>query len=410
MTLTHLCIVARPMSRPTDRMRFATGGSGLGVALLALFVLIAGTGCEQLDGRNRVRKGNRSFKETKFIDAAAEYEKALTEVNDPLIHFNLGLAYSKVFKPGYTKPIRLGVQGTFVCNSIPNTKTEAARVCVKGDDRRFDDCDEKNVCPSSYQCLQSNLCVLDSAQIADLAATHFQVWIKAQPSDDEIKKQLKEAQADLEEAKASDNKSRQSEAEKRVDELQAKDEIRKQMTQVWMDSEQFPKALAYWTGLLNDKPNDPEIMGNLAGINLKANEWRTSIDWYLKVADVTTDPAAKVAAYQFIGNVAWSKLNSKSLTTEETIELADRGIGALQKAAAIQPKNPKLVGLQASLYNFRGLAHGASWASAIDRASAQDLQRYSRVLAEEAKKAQGGAAPAPPTPPMSGGPAEKAGG
>jgi len=403
MDSTHICIVARPMSRPTDRMRIATRFLALGVALFAL------AGCEQLDGRTRVRKGNRAFKETRFIDAAAEYEKALTEVDDPLIHFNLGLAYSKVFKPGFTKPVRLGVQGTFACNSIPNTKTEAARVCIKEDDRRFDDCDDKNVCPSSYQCVQSNLCVIDGPQIADMAAQHFQVWIKAQPSDDELKKDLKEAQAELDEAKAGDNKSRLSEAEKRVDELQAKDEIRKQMTQVWMDSEQFPKALAYWTELLKEKPNDPEIMGNLAGINLKANEWRTSIEWYLKVADVTTDPASKVAAYQFIGNVAWSKLNSKSLNTDETIELADRGIGALQKGAAIQPKNPKLVGLQASLYNFRGLAQGASWAAALDRASAQDLQRFSRVLADEAKKAQG-AAPATPAPSMSGGPAEKSGG
>ena len=34
-------------------------------------------GCEQLDGRNRNRKGNRLFRETQFIDAAAEYQKAL---------------------------------------------------------------------------------------------------------------------------------------------------------------------------------------------------------------------------------------------------------------------------------------------------------------------------------------------
>ena len=155
------------------------------------------------------------------------------------------------------------------------------------------------------------------------------------------------------------------------------------------------KAIEYWEGMLQQKPNDPEIMGALAGINLKANDWRKSIEWYLKVASVSTDKSAKIAAYQFIGNVAWSKLNSKTLSAEESVELADRGIGALQKAAELDPKNPKAWGLQASIFNFRALAMGASWAAALDRASAQDLQRYSRVLSDEAKKAQGQDTPAP---------------
>ena len=108
----------------------------------------------------------------------------------------------------------------------------------------------------------------------------------------------------------------------------------------------------------------PRSWAALAGINLKANDWRKSIEWYLKVAEVSKDESAKVAAYQFIGNVAWSKLNSKTLTTAESVELADRGIGALQKAAELQPKNPKPVGLLASIFNFRALAMGASWAAA----------------------------------------------
>jgi hypothetical protein len=147
--------------------------------------------------------------------------------------------------------------------------------------------------------------------------------------------------------------------------------------------------------MLDAKPNDPDIMGTLAGVNLKANDWRKSIEWYLKVAAVSKDETAKVAAYQLIGNVAWSKLNSKTLTVAESVELADRGIGALQKAAELQPKNPKLVGLQASIFNFRALAMGASWAAGIDRAIAQDRQRASRVLSDEAKKAQGQDVPAP---------------
>ncbi len=372
----QLCIVARPMSRSSGRALATIAGiAAISVASLVSF------GCEELDGRSRTRSGNRAFRETRFIDALAEYEKALTTVKDPIIHYNLALAYSKVFKPGVSKPVRLGLAGSAACTSIPQTTTEAARVCVKSGDTRFDDCDDKDVCASSYRCEQVSLCTLTGSQLAERAANAFQVWLKANPKDDDT---------------------------------------RKQMTQVWLDSENYKAAIDYWTGLLTDKPNDPEVMGALAGINLKAGDWRTSIQWYVKVAEVATDPANKIAAFQFIGNVAWSKLNSKSLSAAESIELADRGIGALQKAAELSPKNPKLFGLQASLYNFRALSHGGSLAAAIERASAQDLQRTSRVLADEAKKAQGvtapaaggpaGAVPATTPPPVSGGPAEKAGG
>ena len=360
----QVCIVARPMSRRTDR------------ALLSILVIVmaclCSTGCDEPDGRGRTRQGNRHFRETKFIDAVAEYERALTSVDDPIIHYNAGLAYSKVFKPGVDKPTRLGIKGTFACDAIPNVKIVSASVCVKDGERRFDDCDAKTVCASSYECKTVDLCTLEGPQLAEAAATHFEAWLKANPNDDDT---------------------------------------RKQMTQVWIDSNQFKLAIDYWTGLLDAKPGDSEIMGNLAGINLKSGDWRTSIEWYIKVANAASETANKVAAYQFIGNVAWSKLNSKSLTAPEVLELADKGIGALQMAAQLTPKNPKLFGLQASIYNFRALASGASWAAALDRASAQDLQRISRVLAEEAKKAQGATLPLPtnPTPPT-GGPAEKAGG
>jgi hypothetical protein len=156
--------------------------------------------------------------------------------------------------------------------------------------------------------------------------------------------------------------------------------------------------------MLDAKPNDPQIMGSLAGINLKAGDWRKSIEWFQKVAAASKEESAKVAALQFIGNVAWSKLNSKTLDNLETVELADYGIGALQAAAELQPKNPKPIGLMASIFNFRSLAQGASWAAGLDRAKAQDLQITSRVLSDEAKKAEGlpvtpPAAPAAPVAP-----------
>jgi tetratricopeptide (TPR) repeat protein len=436
---TTLCIVARSMRRFSERARI---GQILSVVLVSCGLLggVVGLGgCEQLDARNRNKKGNRLFRETQFVDAAAEYQKALTEVEDPIIHYNLGLAYSKVFKPGYDAPVLLGVQGDFVCQEIPGAKIVQAGACVKEGDRHFAECGkaksaplEKDIadlndqvkaatddakkkelkaqisdkeqelarytCSSSFRCVEGSFCSLTSPEIADLAAQHFQIWIKAQPSDDEIKKQLASAADDLDEAKKADNKSAISNAQRHVDELQTKDLTRRQMTLLWTDSEQYRKALDYWEGLLKEKPNDAEIMGNLAGINLKAGDWRKSIEWYNKVAEVTNDPSSKVAAWGFIGNVAWQKLNQRTLVGSDAIELADRGIGALQRAAEVQPKVARLVGLQASIFNFRSTSHGASFAAAIDRASAQDLLKLSHVLSDEAKKAQGLAPGAPATP------------
>ena len=436
---TSLCIVARSMRRFSERARVRQILSVVLVSCGLLGGVVGLGGCEQLDARNRNKKGNRLFRETQFVEAAAEYQRALTEVEDPVIHYNLGLAYSKVFKPGFDAPVLLGTQGDFVCQQIPGVKVVQAGACVKEGDRHFAECGkakttpiEKDLadfndqlkaatddakkkelkaqisdkeselarytCSSSFRCVEGPFCSLTSPEIADLAAQHFQIWIKAQPSDDDIKKQLASASDELDDAKKSDNKSAISSVQHRIDDLQTKDLTRRQMTLLWADSEQYRKALDYWEGLLKEKPNDAEIMGTLAGINLKAGDWRKSIEWYNKVAEVTNDASSKVVAWGFIGNVAWQKLNQRTLVGTDAIELADRGIGALQRAAEAQPKLARLVGLQASIFNFRSTSHGASFAAAIDRATAQDLLKLSRVLSDEAKKAQGLVPGAPTTP------------
>ncbi|HEX2685699.1 MAG TPA: hypothetical protein VHN14_03735, partial [Kofleriaceae bacterium] len=212
------------MSRVSERARTA---SIMSIVLVSWVVLGGICGCEQLDGRNRTRKGNRLFRETQFIDAASEYQRALKEVDDPIIHYNLGLAYSKVFKPGFEGPILLGTQSDPVCQEIPGTKMVPAGACVKEGDRHFAECgasktapiqkqiaeledkrktetddtvkkdldtqirdkqDElgRYICAASFKCVEGMFCSLRSPEIADLAAQHFQVWLKVQMSDDAI--------------------------------------------------------------------------------------------------------------------------------------------------------------------------------------------------------------------------------
>jgi tetratricopeptide (TPR) repeat protein len=505
------------MSRFSERMRTTTRVAT--VVLVLGGMLWTTAGCEQVDGRNRVRKANTLFRETRFIDAAAEYHVALNVVDDPVIHYNLGLAYQKIFRPAFDVPILLGMKGDHVCTDIPGTQLVEAGACVKEGDRRFSECgaaksepiqkriteltqlvaqltervaiqkkqveqlvaaqppaspeqpapkpdqpksepkvgsedakdakdakqkaeqlkllndaqaklesdeakntelqselrdkqDElsKYTCASSFQCIEGSFCSLRAPEIAEAAAQHFKRWIAAQPSDDVIKTMRAEALKALEAAKASGNQALISTTQKEFDDLDTKDQTRKIMTQLWNDSDQYAKAIDYWEGLLKDRPGDTVIMGVLAGINRSAGNWRKSIDWYGRVAETTTDPGSKVASYQSIAYAAWGKLNSRSLIGSDSVELADRGIFALQRASEIQPKNRSLFSLQGALYNFRSTAHGASWAGAIDRASQQDLKSIVDVLTAEAKKAQGQAPPAPPAPPAPGSPSGKTGG
>ncbi len=415
MAPTHICIVARLM-RNADR-----------AILIAAMLLVGVTGCDQLNGRNQNRQGGRLYRDGKFPDAIAQYEQALKKVDDPVVHYNLGLAYHGVFKAGYDKPILLAFQAEPVCANIPNTKPVEAAICVKEGDRHYNgnECGAKDECPALSTCTKTTFCSAMSSDIANTAATHLQSWIKVQPSDDELNAQIAKVEKQISEldekyAKNSEQIDKLGEKSdklgplkaenaaiddekkdlgKKIDDLSTKFHVRDMMTQMWLDTDQFTKANEYWAGLLADKPNDPKLMAVLAGISLKANDWRKSIEWYLKVAAISKDVTAKATAYQFIGNVAWSKLNSHTLTTVESVELADRGIGALQKAIELQPESTKPVGLEASLFNFRGTAEGASWATAIDRASAQDLQHTLRVMNDKAKqKAAPQPTPAPATP------------
>lgn len=440
MRSPSICIVARPMSwLATRRPRFA---------FVLVLGLIAATGCDDLDGRASNRKGNRMFRDGRFIDAVVLYEQALTKVQDPRIEYNIGLGYSRVFK-GTDEPVLLGQVSETVCSTIPGVTTLKSSVCVKNksedEDRSYPSCKSQDDCPSSATCkIDLEMCAISNKQLADLTQLHLTKWISTQPADDQIqahdkelttrlgkledKRDAAEARAesykDPKTGKLSDKDAYESAMNEKtsleeelkalreeIEENRLKFTMRTLMTNVLVDSGQHDKALAYWQGELDARPNDFEAMGKLAGINLKAGNWRKAIEWYGTIAEKVPEPSNKVSAYSSIGNVAWAKLNSKQLTNAESVELADRGIGALQKAAEIQPKNTKLVSLQASIFNFRSLAQGVSWAAGLDRASAQDLQHRSRVLRNEAKKAQGlptTPAPAPAT--TNPAPGESAGG
>jgi tetratricopeptide (TPR) repeat protein len=374
------------------------------LAMLGVAVAVIACGCSSLDGRNRNRQGNRFYSDGKYPDAAGEYEKAVAQVDSPTIHYNLALAYYRIFKAGWDKPVLLAKSNEAPCSAIPNVKNVEARVCVREGDRHYSECDDKTPCPSLWECQKATFCSLDNQTIANTAAAHFLEWIKVQPSDDDLKKQQKELQAqkvalsaerDKLAAEPGDHspeissaKNKIDDIDKEVDDLLRKSQAREIMTQMWLDSNQSAKAIDYWTKLHEEKPQNPDLMGMLAGIYRLSNDWRTSIHWYNEIANASPDADGKVNAYTQIGNVAWHKLASKTLPAVQAMELSDLALAALTKITVIQPDNPSPYGMMISMFNFRSLLDGASFGSAIDRATIQDLQRQSRVLKDKAKKAQ----------------------
>jgi tetratricopeptide (TPR) repeat protein len=316
------------------------------VAIAAVLVLVIALGrCRrsaETEGRERARNASRLFRAGAYIEAVAEYEQALALVDDTWIHFNLGLAYAKLFQPGLERPLRLGVVGSAVCDAIPHIVTLDARVCLAEGDRTFDDCDDDHRCSASHTCTKTRLCALASAQvIARAAATHFQIWLAANDDDHET---------------------------------------RRLMTVLWIDSHQFREAIEYWKSRNRTAPGDAETMKTLASISIKAGDWRAAIAWYRKLASVARDDGARVAAYELVGQVAWSQLSSSTVPATDRRELADRGIAALQRAIKLAPTNGKLVRLQGSLYNLRALTRASPADAENDRAIAQRLLTIARGL------------------------------
>jgi tetratricopeptide (TPR) repeat protein len=59
------------------------------------------TGCDQLSARRHIQNGTSLFEDDKFEEAAAEFEKGLElEPGLEIGHYNAGLTYYKLFRPG----------------------------------------------------------------------------------------------------------------------------------------------------------------------------------------------------------------------------------------------------------------------------------------------------------------------
>ena len=177
------------------------------------------------------------------------------------------------------------------------------------------------------------------------------------------------------------------------------------LTTIWMDSDQYDKAIKYWGDVLAKNPESRDVLEKLANINRQAGNYDKALEWHRKRVELETDSGAKVKALTDIAQMEWSRLQKPELVDAERLAVVDVGLAALQKAEQLDPKNAVVHSLIASLYQHRALAHGATWAKVIEAAS----QRYHQVRFSEIQKSLGGAKPGaaadpkaakqPPTPP-----------
>ena len=259
----------------------------------ALWLGLGGAGCQEINARRAVQEGNKQYERGEFAEAAAMFEEALALAPHlDTAHFNAGLTYKKMFRPGFQDP--------------------------------------------------------ENIALAKKAAEHFLAYLEVHPTEQEIVALL---------------------------------------TRVWNDSGDYDSALAYWQRELDQEPSNTEIIGIMAGINRQAGNFDKAMEWHLRQVELETDPQAKAGAYKAIGNLMVSRLRGRvhEVRGFERLQIADTGIGVLQKAAALAPDDADAQTALGFLYGERALAQPTTWAQIAEVAAAR--HHYKR-WAELNKKGQ----------------------
>lgn len=161
------------------------------------------------------------------------------------------------------------------------------------------------------------------------------------------------------------------------------------MTKLWLDSGQHPKAIEFWEKRLESEPKSTEVLGILAGINRQAGNWDKSVQYFQRQAEVEPSADAKAAAHSNVAKMAYHKLRDKKVVGHERLRVADVGIAALQKATKLDISLKIQVEVQtylATLYNYRALAHAASFGRLADQASADFHRSEFMDLSAKLKK------------------------
>jgi tetratricopeptide (TPR) repeat protein len=163
----------------------------------------------------------------------------------------------------------------------------------------------------------------------------------------------------------------------------------------YMDSGHYEGAVDFFMKKLEENPSDPNIMAQLAQIYASAGKFAEANEWHRKRVGVETSTDAKADVWYSIGVLSWRRLNNHGdVVGEERAKIADEGIAALEQADTIRKDHQATLTYLNLLYRERSVASEASWARAVDQATATV---YYKQAIEIAKRAQHAPATPPPT-------------
>ncbi len=151
-----------------------------------------------------------------------------------------------------------------------------------------------------------------------------------------------------------------------------------------MNSGHYEVAVDYFNKKLAINPDDKDSIVQMAQIYTKAGKFDDAIKWHKRHADIETTPDAKADVYYTIGTIEWHRLYlHPEVAGADRVRVADEGIGWLQKADSVRPNHGATLSYMNLLYRERAAAHEASYARAVDTASAQV---YYKLASDVVKK------------------------
>lgn len=130
---------------------------------------------------------------------------------------------------------------------------------------------------------------------------------------------------------------------------------RKYLLQTFVDGLRYEDAQRYFEPELSRTPPSVEAIAVLGQIAAKRGDFDGARAWCARRAEATpNDPAA----HQCLGNLVWSHLHKHpEVVGAARFELADLGLGALNKAASLAPEAPETYVFMNLIHRERALAH-----------------------------------------------------
>jgi tetratricopeptide (TPR) repeat protein len=110
------------------------------------------------------------------------------------------------------------------------------------------------------------------------------------------------------------------------------------LVSLYLTTERFDDAIAFYQGMVKDDPKDTKAMQSLAQMYFKKGDVDNAVMWLKRRLATETTPEAKAEVYYFIGVQAWDRsYNFPDIDPVKRSHIVDEGLDALNKALQIKP-------------------------------------------------------------------------